>query len=357
MNNTLEAYYDYLSQYELPVEAILTPISEAQPGGENLTGSRIYHAIREARRADDASLPQGAWQYELKQADWQEVIELSRDGLVNQSKDLQLMVWMLEALVQRWGMEVLPAGITLLRLFCEQFWSVMQPQVIDDDIEHRCNILCWLEQQWTLWLRLMPLSEGDDQLNWTRWEQVSRNEQYEIQRQGNIETKNREHWLQVMAATVVEFYEPLAEQLLLCQQCLMDLQYSLQALMPANETLFTALQAQLNALHTLTQSELQRRGRINNAVPAISLSQQVCAVGGLPIHDRNEAYAYITQIADFLQMTDIHSPVPYLLKKAVEWGTLDTVSLYQELFITRQGQINIFELLGIKPDPIGNSRS
>ncbi|MGI0115456.1 type VI secretion system protein TssA [Zooshikella sp. RANM57] len=354
--NTLEAYYDYLSQYELPVEAILSPISEEQPGGENLTGSRLYHAIREARRADDATLPQGAWQYELKQADWQEVIELTCDGLVNQSKDLQLMVWMLEALVQRWGMEVFPAGITLLRLFCEQFWSVMQPQVVDEDIEHRCNILCWLEQQWTLWLRLMPLSEGEDQLNWTLWEQVSRNEQYELQRKGNVETKNREHWLQVLAVTSVEFYEQLSEQLLLAQQCLMDLQYSLHALMPSTETLFTALQAQLKALHTFTQAELQRRGQFNT-VPAVSHAQQSLSLAGLPINDRNEAYAYITQIADFLQMTDIHSPVPYLLKKAVEWGTLDTVSLYQELFITRQGQINIFEMLGIKPDHIANSRS
>lgn len=45
---------------------------------------------------------------------------------------------------------------------------------------------------------------------------------------------------------------------------------------------------------------------------------------------------------------DPHSPVPYLILKGIEWGNLNTAELYQELFVQYQGQLNIFEILGLE---------
>ena len=53
----------------------------------------------------------------------------------------------------------------------------------------------------------------------------------------------------------------------------------------------------------------------------------------------------------FLIRIDPHSPVPYLLRRAVAWGRLNTAELYQQLFIENNGQINLFELLGIGGEP------
>ena len=53
-----------------PIERFLSPISEASPSGESLRFDAIYDDIKKLREEDDASLPQGVWQRELKRADW-----------------------------------------------------------------------------------------------------------------------------------------------------------------------------------------------------------------------------------------------------------------------------------------------
>jgi type VI secretion system protein ImpA len=52
--------------------------------------------------------------------------------------------------------------------------------------------------------------------------------------------------------------------------------------------------------------------------------------------------------AEFLVQDDPHSPVPYLVFKAIDWGRLDTAELYRELFVENRGNLNIFDLLGVE---------
>lgn len=40
--------------------------------------------------------------------------------------------------------------------------------------------------------------------------------------------------------------------------------------------------------------------------------------------------------------------MPYLIRRAVEWGALNTAQLYHELFIEGRGQLNVFQLLGLE---------
>ncbi|MFM0643398.1 type VI secretion system ImpA family N-terminal domain-containing protein [Paraburkholderia bryophila] len=62
---------------------------------------------------------------------------------------------------------------------------------------------------------------------------------------------------------------------------------------------------------------------------------------------RKRAYAQLADAAAALAELEPHSPVPYLIRKAVEWGTLNTAQLYDELFIQGRGQLNVFDLLGL----------
>jgi type VI secretion system protein ImpA len=67
-----------------------------------------------------------------------------------------------------------------------------------------------------------------------------------------------------------------------------------------------------------------------------------------PIRDRADAYARLDEVATYLQYLEPHSPVPYLIRRAAEWGQHNAVELYQELFLRLQGQINIFEMMGLE---------
>jgi type VI secretion system protein ImpA len=81
---------------------LLRPISEENPSGEYLRYSGIYDQIAEARRADEA-LNQGDWKTELKVADYRQVINLAVPALSSQTKDLQISVWLAEALTREYG--------------------------------------------------------------------------------------------------------------------------------------------------------------------------------------------------------------------------------------------------------------
>jgi type VI secretion system protein ImpA len=46
-----------------------------------------------------------------------------------------------------------------------------------------------------------------------------------------------------------------------------------------------------------------------------------------------------------------HSPVPYLIRRAVAWGQLNAAELYQEVFQKSGGRIDVFDLLADNADP------
>ena len=81
---------------------ILNPIPGDNPGGENLRYAPVYDKIKEARRQDDEG-PMGDWQRERKVADWTLVIKLGSEAIATKSKDLQLAVWLTEALLHKEG--------------------------------------------------------------------------------------------------------------------------------------------------------------------------------------------------------------------------------------------------------------
>ena len=72
--------------------------------------------------------------------------------------------------------------------------------------------------------------------------------------------------------------------------------------------------------------------------------------GNGPIKDRQEAFARLKQVIAFLKADDPHSPVPYLLETAQTWGEKSAPDLYQELFLLKGGQLNVFEMMGLEVD-------
>ena len=64
----------------IDLESLLQPVPGENPSGESLRYEGVYDQISEARRADE-DLNQGAWQTELKYADFREGIGLAVPAL------------------------------------------------------------------------------------------------------------------------------------------------------------------------------------------------------------------------------------------------------------------------------------
>src|SRR3954464_264437 len=93
---------------------LLNPIPGSNPSGENLRYAPVYDKIKEARRQDDEG-PMGDWQRERKVADWSLVIEVGSEAAATKSKDLQLAVWLAEALLSKEGLTGFKSGLDLSR--------------------------------------------------------------------------------------------------------------------------------------------------------------------------------------------------------------------------------------------------
>ena len=144
----------------IDIEAMLQPISEESPSGESLRYSGIYDEISEARRADD-NLDQGAWQTELKVADYRRVIDLAVPAITTRSKDLQIAAWLGESLVKTHGFAGLRDSIKLLSGLQDRFWETLFPEIDEGDMEGRANAIAWFEGQGAFALQGIKITGGD----------------------------------------------------------------------------------------------------------------------------------------------------------------------------------------------------
>jgi type VI secretion system protein ImpA len=132
----------------IAVEEFLQPISEDNPSGTNVKNP-LYDVIKEARRADDENLGQGAWASERKIANYGDVIKVSTDALKSKSKDLFLAAYLTDALLRKEGYAGLDMGLKLIQGLISKFWPTVYPQIDEEEglglrvapLEWICNYL------------------------------------------------------------------------------------------------------------------------------------------------------------------------------------------------------------------------
>ena len=71
-----------------------------------------------------------------------------------------------------------------------------------------------------------------------------------------------------------------------------------------------------------------------------------------PIRSRREAYRRLEEAADYLLRTEPHSPVPYMIKRAVAWGEMSFGELIMELMAEEGDKKRLLKLLGL--DKVGS---
>lgn len=349
---------DYFSRaLGVAFEQLTAPISGAQPGGENLRSNGVYRAIQEARREDDPSVPMGPWTRELKRAEWVRVGELASSALAGRSKDLQLAAWLLEAQIHRDGFAAIAPCTTLVRVLCERHWDCLYPRVDGADLEYRTNVIHWMNEKLLPVLRLLPLTQpvrDARPLNWADWEQARRNEQHRatVGDQETLEGVNVLEFSAAMAGTATEWHRDQYRQLGDGLESLEQLTATLNQLCGEESPSLRQLSGLLEQIQMLIGSELHKRGvplEVEAAEESETAPNEQARPAPVPgeVRDRAAAYARLAELAEFLQRIEPHSPVPYLLKRAVSWGNLGTAELYREMFVKGGGRLDIFELLGL----------
>ena len=352
--------------------------------GDSVRHNGVYFKIKEARRADDPTLPQGVWSHDLKAADWDVVEKTALDALSLKSKDLQLGVWLMESSINRYGFAGIAPAAVVIRRLCQTYWENMHPQMQDGDIEFRTNPINWLNQKLSLQLRLVSITQAPidgAELSWDDWDQAQRIEQLKRQQRQeeiNWDGPTTDAFKQRLATTNKEFLITLCEQIDDANDAIKQLIDWLDQQCGDDSPSLGEITRLNKSVYSLAHDELQRRGiRISASSDSddinSSSSQNSAANsndgngngngegasaggngaggnegGNSVLKNRADAFARLREAAEFLMRDDPHSPVPYMVYTACDWGEKTAPDLYQELFLTKGGQLNIFEMMGLE---------
>jgi type VI secretion system protein ImpA len=350
----------------IDLDRLLAPISPERPCGEWLRYEGTHEQIRDARREDDAGLPQGVWQTELRQANWAAVEALCAEALAQRSKDLQLAVWLLEAWIQLDSFAGAARGMQLMHRLCATFWDEMYPEN-GDDLAARLAPLQWVNDKVSRRLRLLRLThpgmEGMTAYSLADWEAILRN--YSGDKAAQDASMAR--FQQSVALTSYQWFSALNEEVLetLRQVRAFDdlIDEKAGKLAPGLIKFRSEATAAAELIETMldaTRSEepvppsapepapLTLETMIASEAVAVEMDPPSGLTGNL-IRTRAEAYRQLEEIAAFLHQTDPHSPTPYLIWRAVSWGNLHFDELLPELIRDKGELSDIIKLLRLDP--------
>ena len=330
------------------VASLLEPISEEAPAGEWLRFSELYDEIQKARQEDDATLPQGIYVRDLKRADWPVVEQLCAKALTMYSKDLQIAAWLTEAWIRLYGLEGAREGFRLLNTMVEAYWEYLYP-AIDDDLEGRIAPLEWLDEKLLPSLRLVPVTDPEmaDLHPFTLADKEKAEKQTPQKKDGAREDDGARFQTSV-TMTPTPFFRVLYLTATDVQEAVEELISTLEPLCGKDTPRFQRIRTVIGSIRQFAAHLLEEREEHVPQNPNPGDVLDLASDG--PRHQfasRADAYRMLLEAAEYLSRVEPHSPTPYLIRRAVSWGSMSLVELLDELVKDRNDKGFIFELLGV----------
>jgi type VI secretion system protein ImpA len=348
------------------VSRFLAPISEEQPAGQWLRSDPLYSEIKQLRTSDDPTLPLGVWQRELKKADWPAVARLCQIALETRTKDLQIAAWMTEAWIDVHGFRGFERGFNVMAGLCRTFWDGLYPAIGEADLDARLSPIVWAADKLVLPLKSIPITAtaGDETMayGWRDWEAAlffakSAKPGAPAENQGVTQSKFQVAVSLTPAGRFVELDADLTAALAAVD----DLESALTERLgidnaPSVGTLRTPLKAMQQFVARI-RAERTESGELaapagtpaeGEEVPMTTTTTDETPAIGRAIGNRAEAYRRLHEAADYLMRTEPHSPVPYLVRRAITWGNLSLAELLEELLQKNADLATINALLGIR---------
>lgn len=349
-----------------PVAQLLEPISAEAPCGVDLRYDPAFDQLRELRREDDTSLPTGVWSSAIKRAQWPEQEKLATLLLRERSKDLMLCAWLGEAWLHLRGMDALPDSLALVAGLCERYPEDLYPRAEDGDQSWRVIPLEWLVRRYSeiLLTRVPLLASNQDDLppiSLDRWrrlqvQQVLANDTKGAKASAEAARGEQKKLSEQIRATPLSYWLGSQGSLLLSLEHLQRLEAWSDAYLGNQAPGYRGLSQIIESLLILVQEFIamhpQQPGPSVAVTPAAtaSVSPPVAAAVSQPLGEpanREEAYRQLLLIANYLARTEPHSPVPYLIRRGVEWGNKPLSELLGELISADAESRRLWTLLGV----------
>lgn len=270
------------------------PIAGASPTGQ----SARYEPDFEKLQAEIQKLenPAGG------EVRWAEVQELAARLLAEKSKDLLVAAYYAVARLQREGFGGLQQGLGVMLGLCQNFWD-------------------------KLWPEAKRMRAREAALEWM------------------IDRVNR---------ALENDHAPDTAALAACAETMNQLANLVNSKLEAPNASLDGLVRALNGKASAAPAGAATGAASGGAGSAASavVTPQGGPVG--PIANRKQAYERLKEVADFLRRTEPHSPVSYLVQRAVKWGDMRLEDVLMELVKDDSVRRSLFETLGVREEKKGD---
>ena len=320
----------------LDFKTLLMPVSADEPAGGGVPFD-VREQLEQARKEvnpeafapDDPLRPD-----DFIKADWAGIIALAQETLREKSKNLLVAARLLEALAKKHGFAGLRDGLLLMRLLVAICWDRLDPPLDEDDPEIRAAPFNWLDDPdrgayFPNSVRSITLLKfGDDSFSWQQWQQS------QAAGAGGADVIDR-----VVSGANREQVQTLFDNLTQASNELRFLLQDLQGKLGPEAPGFTALRPAIDECRRLAQQILQKKGPApasGDSGGETATNGEDGAGGGVGMGrprfgTREDIYRELAEAADALERLEPHSPVPFLVRRAVEFGSLPFPLLMQAL--------------------------
>ncbi|MEN2750587.1 type VI secretion system protein TssA [Psychrobacter sp. FBL11] len=365
------------------IETLIAPIVDSHQGvGEDLTFDPRIDAIVAARQEDDPLLAQGNWITELKVADWDFVKTQCTDLLTNTSKDMKLALWYVDALSHTDHLAGISHGLRLLQELNDEYWLTMYPPLDgeDDSMDIRAGLLSWFVKALTDDLKQLPLSDtkiGNYNYNYyltarDHDKQRQQNPDSEASNQLTLSDYNQaiksssESWQQALMTeldNITTQWQTLTDQL----NDLMGMDAPVFApvtdlLIALKQHLHPLIPEQFDNADKTIQEGMTDANIYDNSNEDVTLrsagqpsaSTNVTSTSFNPTNrdhqsNRRQALKLLGQIQDYFATNEPHSPVTFLLGRAIDWADMPLDQWLTHIIKNEDQLSTLSDMIGIQP--------
>ncbi len=360
------------SQDIIDFSKLLAPIEGDSPAGSDVRQDTAptskYQAIKTARSAARAAERKGMHDGDSTEADeyWRKIITLAPDILTTQSKDLEVASWFSEALIRRHGFQGLRDAFKLIDGLIVNFWNTLYPLPDEDGMETRTSPLTGLngedgEGVLIAPIRKVPITEGHTSYSFWQYQQA-----LDVNRSADENTRfskseklgfTIEDIEKAVEESSSEFYVNLLDDIVEAITVYKNVTSQLEQHCKSNEVPPTR---KIIAILEECRGAINHIGKHKLPVPIVESAPEADSTGEAKtqvakatassgaINGREAAFSQLLEIAKYFRKAEPHSPVSYVIEKAVKWGNMPLNELMIELISDPSSRKHYSELTGVK---------
>jgi type VI secretion system protein ImpA len=250
-------------------------------------------------------------------------------------------------------------GLRLLISLLEKYWPDLHPQMNEGDPENRVGTFVWLNEKLSMQLKLIPITAPQSNdlqpYSFADWEMAGYLEQLPERNQNATRASDTEapvnltHFHASVMQTTTQSYLKLFDEMNATGEACLSLDALLEEKMGSQSPGLQRFIETLSGIQSLVADILHarpeepglastERGTQRAAVAAEGHEAGSEIWSAQPIRSRAEAYWRLSEAAEYLLRTEPHSPTPYLVQRAVEWGSMSLFDLFQQI-IRNEGEM------------------